>query len=197
MPEPTIIRPPHRASEAIAPLSESTLVLIDAQRTYTTGPLELTDVGAAIDHAAELLGRARAAGARIIHVQHDAGAGSLFDIRGESGAFVDSLSPQEDERTVVKTHPNSFFDTDLEALLGDHARPVVIGGFMTHMCVDATSRAGFDLGYGITVVGAATATRSLPGTQGEVSAAAVKAASLAALGDSFAIVVPTQDLIPS
>ena len=197
MSQPAIIRPPHRAEEVLAPLSESTLVLIDAQRTYTTGPLELTGVGAAIDHAAELLERARAAGAPVIHVQHDAGPGSLFDVGGESGAFVDALTPRESESTVVKSHPNSFFDTDLEALLGERSRPVVIAGFMTHMCVDATSRAGFDLGYGVTVVGAATATRPLPGIDGEVAADTVKAATLAALGDSFAIVVPTHDLISS
>lgn len=197
MSQSTIIRPPHRADEQPARLSASTLVLIDAQQTYTAGPLELTDVAAAIDHAAELLDRARAAGTTVIHVQHDAGSGSLFDIRGESGAIVDALAPREDESTIVKTHPNSFFDTDLERLLGDRSRPVIIAGFMTHMCVDSTARAAFDLGYAVTVVGAATATRDLTGVEGTVPAAAVKAASLAALGDTFAVVVESQDLLPS
>ncbi|MBS1882159.1 MAG: cysteine hydrolase [Actinobacteria bacterium] len=192
-----MIRPPHRATEALAPLSASTLVLIDAQRTYTTGPLELDGIGASIDHAAELLARARAAGAPVVHVQHDAGEGSLFDVGAESGAIVEALAPREDEATVVKAHPNSFFDTGLEQLLGDRSRPLVIAGFMTHMCVDATSRAAFDLGYSVNVVAAATATRPLPGLAGEVPAATVKSAALAALGDAFAVVVETEDLIPS
>jgi nicotinamidase-related amidase len=197
MSQSTVIRPPHRAEEELAPLSQSTLILIDAQQTYTTGPLELTDIDAAIQHSAELLERARGAGAPVIHVQHDAGEGSLFDIRGESGAIVDALAPREGESTVVKAHPNSFFGTELEQLLGDRSRPLVIGGFMTHMCVDSTSRAAFDLGYTVNVVGAATATRPLPGVDGTVSAAEVKAATLAALGDAFAVVVGTQELIPS
>ena len=52
---------------------------------------------------------------------------------------------------------------------------------MTHMCVNSTARGAFNLGYAPTVVAAATATRSLPGVGGAVSAAALQAASLAAL----------------
>jgi nicotinamidase-related amidase len=194
---PEIIRPPHRAGEALAPLASSTLIIIDAQNTYVSGLLELAGIRPAIDHTAELLGRARAVGAPVIHVQHDAGPGSLFDIRGESGAIVEPLAPAAGEPTVVKTHPNSFFDTELESLLGTPSRPLVIAGFMTHMCVDSTSRAAFDLGHAVTVVAAATATRTLPGLGGEVPAPTVQAATLAALGDTFAVVVPSHDLIPA
>lgn len=198
MSSPTIIRPPHRAEEELASLPTSTLVVIDAQRTYTTGPLELSEIAAAVDHTAALLERARSAGTPVIHVQHDSGPGSLFDISAESGAFIEAVAPREGEEIVVKTHPNSFFQTDLDRLLRGHAKDhLLIAGFMTHMCVDSTSRAGFDLGYAVTVVGEATATRPLPGTEGEIPAAQVKASTLAALGDTFAVVVPTEDLIPA
>jgi nicotinamidase-related amidase len=62
---------------------------------------------------------------------------------------------------------------------------------MTHMCVNSTARGAFNLGYAPAVVASATATRSLPGVDGApLSAGAVQAASLAALSDLFAIVVP-------
>ena len=62
---------------------------------------------------------------------------------------------------------------------------------MTHMCVNSTARGAFNLGYSAAVVAGATATRSLPGADGEpVSAAALQAASLAAVADLFAVVVP-------
>jgi nicotinamidase-related amidase len=68
---------------------------------------------------------------------------------------------------------------------------------MTHMCVNSTARAAFNLGYAPTVVASATATRSLPGVgDTDVSAATLQAASLAALADLFAVVVPDASAIP-
>ena len=67
---------------------------------------------------------------------------------------------------------------------------------MTHMCVNSTARGAFNLGYAPTVVASATATRALPGPTGVVSPAALQAASLAAIGDLFGIVVPDVAAIP-
>jgi nicotinamidase-related amidase len=128
----------------------------------------------------------------VIHIQHDDGAGSLYDISGESGAIVSRVAPRDGEPVVVKTYPNSFVHTDLdERLKKVAAQRLIIGGFMTHMCVNSTARGAFNLGYAPTVVAAATATRSLPGVDGtDVPAETLQAASLAALKDLFAVVVP-------
>jgi nicotinamidase-related amidase len=67
---------------------------------------------------------------------------------------------------------------------------------MTHMCVNSTARGAFNLGYAPTVVASATATRSLPGIGGDVSAEALQAASLAGVADLFAVVVPTVGDVP-
>jgi Amidases related to nicotinamidase len=68
---------------------------------------------------------------------------------------------------------------------------------MTHMCVNSTARGAFNLGYSPTVVAAATATRALPGPDGSaVDAAALQTASLAAVADLFAVVVPDVRAIP-
>ena len=68
---------------------------------------------------------------------------------------------------------------------------------MTHMCVNSTARGAFNLGYAPTVVAGATATRALPGPAGDpVPAAAMQAASLAALADLFAVVVAKSADIP-
>jgi nicotinamidase-related amidase len=179
-------------------LSQSTLVMIDCQNTYTHGVMELEGVQAALDEAAVLLDRARTAGIPIIHVQHSDGPGSLYDIEGESGAIVTRVAPREGETVVVKQYPNSFVHTDLEdKLKAVGAENLVIAGFMTHMCVNSTARGGFNLGYAPTVVAAATATRALPGPTGEpVPAAAMQAASLAGMADLFAVVVPSGEAIP-
>lgn len=179
-------------------LADSALVLIDCQNTYTRGVMELDGVQAALVEAAALLDRARTAGIPVVHIQHDDGPGSLYDIEGESGAIVDRVAPRDGERVVVKNYPNSFVQTDLDEILKSYgASNLVLGGFMTHMCVNSTARGAFNLGYAPTVVAAATATRALPGVGGEtVAASAVHAASLAAVADLFAVVVPDGAAIP-
>lgn len=179
-------------------LADSALVLIDCQKTYTQGVIELEGVQAALDETAELLERARTAGIPIIHIQHSDGPGSLYDIDGETGAIVDAVAPRGDEPVVVKQFPNSFVQTDLDQRLkAVNASNLVLAGFMTHMCVNSTARGAFNLGYAPTVVAAATATRSLAGPDGQpVPAAALQAASLAALADLFAVVVPRTADIP-
>jgi nicotinamidase-related amidase len=180
-----------------AGLGASTLVLIDCQNTYTQGVMELEGVQAALDEAATLLDRARTAGIPIIHVQHSDGPGSLYDVEGESGAIVPQVAPREGEPVVVKQYPNSFVETDLdERLKAVGASNLVVAGFMTHMCVNSTARAAFNLGYAPTVVASATATRALPGVNGvPVAASALQVASLAALADLFAVVVPDASAI--
>jgi len=180
-------------------LAASTLVMIDCQNTYTRGVMELDGVSAALDEAAELLDRARTAGIPIIHIQHSDGPGSLYDIDGESGAIVSQVAPRDGEVVVVKQYPNSFVQTDLdERLKAMGATNLVLAGFMTHMCVNSTARGAFNLGYAPTVVAAATATRALPGVTGEpVPAEVMQTASLAAMADLFAVVVPAASAIPA
>lgn len=179
-------------------LAESALVLIDCQNTYTYGVMELEGVQRALDEVETLLDRARTAGIPIIHIQHNAGPGSPYDIEVEIGAIVDRVAPREGEPVVVKGYPNAFVQTDLdERLKTANASNLVLAGFMTHMCVNSTARGAFNLGYAPTVVAAATATRSLPGPdQSTVPASAVHTASLAAVADMFAVVVPGASDIP-
>ena len=180
-----------------ARLAESTLILIDCQNTYVRGVMELEGVQAALDETSTLLERARTAGIPIIHIQHSDGPGSLYDIEGESGAIVTQVAPRDGEPVVVKNYPNSFVGTDLEQRLkGLGASNLVLAGFMTHMCVNSTARGAFNLGFAPTVVAAATATRALPGVDSVVSAAAMQSASLAAVADLFAIVVPAAGSVP-
>ncbi|BBX01267.1 cysteine hydrolase [Mycolicibacterium moriokaense] len=184
----------------LAPVSldDSTLVLIDCQNTYTQGVMELEGVQAALDEAAVLLDRARRAGTPVIHIQHDDGPGSLYDVEGESGAIVAQVAPRDGERVVIKNYPNAFVETDLDEILkAANASNLVLAGFMTHMCVNSTARGAFNLGYSPTVVASATATRALPGVGGQtVPANVLQSASLAALSDLFAVVVADSAAIP-
>jgi nicotinamidase-related amidase len=197
MPEPNTLRALSGMPATPASLSDSTLIMIDCQNTYTQGVMELDGVAAALDEAAKLLERARAAGIPIIHIQHDSGEGSPYDVRAEIGQIVARVAPRGDETVIVKAFPNSFVQTELDdRLKAASAQNLVLAGFMTHMCVNSTARGAFNLGYAPTVVAGATATRALPGPTGVVSSEALQAASLAAIADLFAIVVPDAAAIP-
>ncbi|MEV6066914.1 isochorismatase family protein [Nocardia sp. NPDC052001] len=173
-----------------ASLVDSTLVLIDYQNTYTRGVMELTGWEAALDAAADLLARARAAGSTIIHVINDGGEGTPYDITAEIGQIHPRVAALEGEAVVVKTAPNSFIDTDLgERIDAAGNKNVILIGFMTHMCVQFTAEGAFLRGNAPTVVADACATRPLSTAVAEVSAEQLHNAALATIGDVYAVVV--------
>jgi nicotinamidase-related amidase len=174
-----------------APLRESALVMIDCQNTYRRGVMQLEGVEEALSQARRLLERARALGVPVIHIAHDAGPGSPYDLRAEIGQIADVVAPLGDEPVIVKNYPSSFEKTDLhERLARLGAKNLVLAGFMTHMCVNSTARAAFNHGYRATIVAGATATRALPSPSGGVvPASVVHEAALATLGDLFAVVI--------
>ncbi|MGW9630604.1 cysteine hydrolase family protein [Agromyces sp. NPDC055520] len=178
-----------------------TLVIIDIQNDYFAGgahPLVGPDAAAA--NAARLLASHREAGQPVVHVQHvwDA-ADATFFRPGTSGVDIHAaVAPQGGEPVVVKANPNAFLDTDLDARLreaGADVDGVVIVGMMSSMCVDATVRAAADAGYSVTVAHDACAAPDLEFGDTVVPAALVHAAFMAALGDSYAEVVSTDELL--
>jgi nicotinamidase-related amidase len=175
-----------------APFGASALIMIDCQNTYRHGVMSLDGVEPAILEASRLLARARATGIPVIHIMHDAGPGSPYDVTAEIGQISDEVQPGPDEPVIVKSYPSSFFQTDLDQRLRlTGTQNLVLAGFMTHMCVNSTARDGFNLGYRPTIVSAATATRDLPAPGGSIPAATVQQATLAGITDLFALVVPT------
>jgi len=174
-----------------APLTDSALIMIDCQNTYREGVMKLEGVEEALAEGRRLLEAARACGVPVIHIQHDAGEGSPYDIRTDIGAIADVVAPIDSEPVVVKHYPNSFVQTDLEERLKAlDIKQVVLAGFMTHMCVNSTAHGAFNLGFAPTVVASATATRGLTSVGGRaLSADEVHHGALASTRDLYAAVV--------
>ncbi|WP_017627365.1 cysteine hydrolase family protein [Nocardiopsis chromatogenes] len=190
----TTLRAVNGLDASPATLADAALVLIDYQNTYTTGVMELEGWRPALDAAAGLLARAREAGTPVIHVQHDGGEGSAYDIRADIGAVHPSVAPAEGEPVVVKNAPNSFVGTDLEERVRATGRQnLIVIGFMSHMCVSYTSEGAFLRGFTPTVVAEACATRDLPSVEGEVGAAQLHASAMAGIADLYGVVVAGAD----
>ena len=176
-----------------ATMADGVLLIIDAQREYTDGLLPLSGVGPAVAALAGLLEKARVAGAPIVHVRH-VSKGKAFNPASSGYEIVQVLTPRAGEVIVDKGLPNAFAGTELAKHLGSTGRKnLIVGGFMTHMCVSATVRSATDHGFMSTVAADTVATRDLPDATGgaTVDAAAINRITLAALSDRFAWVVPT------
>ncbi len=180
---------------APAPLKESALIMIDCQNTYRKGLMQLTGVEVAILEARRLLAKAREHKIPVIHIQHDAGAGSPYDVSAEIGAICDEVAPIVGESVITKNYPNSFMATDLDQQLKALGiKNIVLAGFMTHMCINSTAHGAFNLGYFVTVVASATATRPLQAANGKVlSAQEVQDGAIASTRDLYAAIVDSVD----
>ncbi|WP_223759403.1 cysteine hydrolase family protein [Myxococcus sp. RHSTA-1-4] len=175
------------------------LVLVDFQEEFFSGGLPLPDAPSAVANAQRLLSWARASGLHVVHVHDVTAKGSPLFAEGSPGAAVrPEVAPLPFEQVVLKKMAGGFSRTDLhERLRALGVDTLIVAGLMTHLAVDTTVRDGLVLGYRVILPSEASATRDLPGAAGgaPVPARVLHAASLAALADRFADVMPTRAVL--
>lgn len=175
------------------------LLLVDIQNDYFPGgAMEVPGSVAAGERAATVLAAYRQRRLSVVHVRHvSKRAGAGFFLPGTPGAeFHAGVAPAEGETVIVKHFPNSFRDTPLlDRLKSLGAERLLICGMMTQMCIDATTRAAFDLGFQCQVAADACAARPQNFGGRAVAAEDVHAAFLAALDGIYAKVLPSDELV--
>jgi nicotinamidase-related amidase len=131
---------------------KTTLVLIDIQAFYfdtTRAPLIGREEASL--KAGKILEHFRETGQEVVHIKHKGG--------GEIHEYVKPLSG---ETVFIKEHVSCFRETPLlEHLQEEGVERLVIVGMMTHMCVEAATRAADDLGFETVLIHDACATRDL------------------------------------
>lgn len=179
-------------------MPDTALLIIDIQNDYFPGgKMELEGADAAAAHASSILNRFRRDKLPVIHVRHlSTRPGATFFLPGTEGAEIhQKVKPLAEEPVIEKNFPNSFRGTPLQAQLERRGiKSLVVAGMMTHMCVDASVRHAADLGYKVTLLGNACATRAQTYGGETVAARQVHAAFLAALNGFYAKVVNTHEL---
>ncbi len=179
--------------------SNCAIVFIDFQNEYVDGAMPLGAAGSkATSNARLLLDKARKEDIPIFHIAHHGQDNDqVFDPLLPKVDIVDSLQPLANEATIVKMHPNAFYETALQELIKSVGKQqIIFTGFMSHMCVSSSVRAAFDLGFENFVCHDACATRDLPSVTGQViTASIVHDSAMAALQDRFAALVTTDKLI--
>jgi nicotinamidase-related amidase len=179
-------------------MPDTALLVIDIQNDYFPGgAMELEGADAAGAKAAQALKSFRDKKLPVIHVRHlSVRPGATFFIPGTTGAEIhQGVKPGANETVIEKNFPNSFRNTGLEAhLKGLGVKNLVVAGMMTHMCVDASVRQAADLGYKVTLLADACATRAQSYGGETVPARQVHHAFLAALNGFYAKVINTHEL---
>ena len=127
------------------------MIVVDMQLGLLAGPPkhDLHGVIARINQLAAML-RARAG--KIIWIRH-CGRNDEFARGGPGWAFLPELDRQQTDLVVEKTLNDPFAGTDLQATLTEigPAR-VLIAGWATDFCVDATVRSAVSNNYDVVVV---------------------------------------------
>lgn len=177
------------------------LILIDIQNDYFEGGnKELVGSLEASKIAAKLLSHFRANSDLIIHIQHiNIREGSTFFLPETNGVQIhSSVEPRGDEKIINKHFPNSFRDTELlDFLKNSGVQELVFCGMMTHMCVDTTVRAAFDLKYSNILIADACATLDMTFNNRTVKAFDVQTSYMAALNGLFATVISADEYLKS
>jgi len=175
------------------------LILVDIQNEYFPGGrMELTGIEKAAANAKNVLTLFRDRGWPSFHIQHLATKSDapLFTPDTPYTQLHESIRPLPGERVIVKHFPNSFHKTRLwQELKARNVDQAVIVGAMSHMCIDATTRAAYDLGLKCTLIHDACATRDLDFAGQHVPAAQVHASFMAALGWWYADLVSAADFV--
>jgi nicotinamidase-related amidase len=175
------------------------LLLIDIQNDYfPNGRLPLEKSTEACQKAQEVLQACRAKQMPIIYIQY-------ISTHPNAGHFLPctkgveihpNVQPMKNETIIKKHYPNSFKDTSLlNHLTKNNIKNLVIVGMMTHMCVEATVRAAYDLGFNCTVLSDACATKNLEFNNMLIPAQTVHNAFLAALQPLYSDVITVKELL--
>lgn len=180
-----------------ASVHDSTLIIIDAQNEYASGALKVENVTQSRKVIADLLSRYRRVGGdgkNIVHVVHQVPAGAPVFTPGTALAQeFDELAPESGEKVITKQFPSSFAKTGLHEYLhslGDTGKKIVLVGYMAHVCVSTTARAGAELGYDVLIAGDGVGDRDIPGVKAE----GLVSVALSELADAFGTVVSAVDI---
>ncbi|KAG4104749.1 isochorismatase family hydrolase [Neocallimastix lanati (nom. inval.)] len=175
-------------------LNNSVLLLISAQQEFNPecGKLPAHNFKTSSESLRFCLETARLNKVPVIHVMTVCDPNSeLFTVGGVTTKPIKYLEPKSDEKVVMKTTPNAFLKTDLKEKIDATGRKnLIIAGYSTHLSVDSTVRAAYELGYNVTVVSNACGDRDIPdGMRNIVTGNKLHQATLATLNDQYATVV--------
>jgi nicotinamidase-related amidase len=129
------------------------LVVVDMQKGLLDGPPK-HDLAGVVGRINALAAMVRGQGGAVVWIRHCGKAGDGFAPHEPGWAFLPELDHGPADVVVEKTLNDSFAGTSLQAALQSMAPGrVLIAGWATDFCVDATVRSAVSRDYDVVVVG--------------------------------------------
>ena len=128
------------------------LLIVDMQEGLLQGAPK-HDLIAVVERINRLAGRVRRAEGVVFFVQHAGPAGDEFEPRTPGWRLLTTISTEPGDRVVGKTLNDAFFNTSLPSDLDEvRADRLLVAGWATDLCVDATVRSAAALGFEVIAV---------------------------------------------
>lgn len=126
------------------------LIVVDAQTAFLTGADAVPGAPALTARLAALVGRARAAGALVVHLRNDGEPGAADEPGTPGWELLLPVAESAGEHVVAKDGDDGFEGTGLAALLTERGvRRVVVAGVLSEMCVSATAAGAVAHGFDV------------------------------------------------
>lgn len=131
---------------------KAALLVIDVQRALCEGIYQVFDARQVVERINSVAGKARAANAPVIVVQHES-ASPLLAYGSEGWQLCPDLHTEDTDIFLRKTAADCFHKTELDLQLRQRGvSDLIICGMQSDFCVDTTTRRALALGYSVTLV---------------------------------------------
>jgi len=195
---------------------KTAMIVVDMQNDFVQegAPIEIPRARAMVPRLNRLLAVCRAHQIPVIYIHHvirggDIDAGRLADhheairhnqaiIAGTPNVEIyEGLKPQPGDLVVAKPRYSAFYGTDLEAILRSQGiDTLIIGGTVTNVCCESTTRDAFSRDYKVIFLSDGNAAGDLPDLGfGPVSAEEIQKVVLTVLAMCFAQVSSIDQVI--
>ena len=128
------------------------LLIVDMQEGLLRGEPK-HDLAAVVERINRLALRVRRVGGSVFFIQHAGPVGDDFQPHTPGWCFLSTINPEPCDRIVSKTLNDPFFGTSLQSDLAK-LRPdrLLVAGWATDLCIDATVRSAAALGFRVVAV---------------------------------------------
>ena len=173
--------------------TDTAVLVIDVQNGMFDESDPVYNGEALLDRITYVLDSARRAGIPIVYIQHQSDReGHPLQYGTDGWRIHPAIAPHDGEPVIAKTMPDSFYETRLrDELTARGIKRLIITGIQTELCVDTTTRRAVSEGYDVTLASDAHSTWK----SGELTAAQIIAHHNNILGDWFATVKPTSEIV--
>ena len=133
-------------------MRKSALLIIDVQNAMFLAADPVYNGEILINNIKYLISKAKTECIPIFYIQHNGPVGKPLENGTKGWEIHPEIAPLEEDSTIQKKTPDSFFNTNLEAELKKKGvNHLILTGIQSELCVDTTCRKAFSMNFTVTL----------------------------------------------